>query len=101
MAKILPPFLPKTEEQYLLNVLNETDNEEICLTEKIVSNLVRNDRKETLESTCEEEKELFTNYFVEPEYLEEEIMDHEVLNDKQNFEVKEKINILRICSVYI
>ncbi|CAH0550871.1 unnamed protein product [Brassicogethes aeneus] len=64
----------------------------------MMSSLVTEEQKDVLEITCQEE-ELSANYFVEPDYLEEEIIGDEVLNIMQKFEIKEKISLE--CLKYI
>lgn len=86
----------ETGESFLLNVLDETrpstdksESEDICLTKKMFSNLLNFNE----EVVIEPEEELIYSYFVDPDYLEEEIIGEEMISFMQSYEVKENISL--------
>lgn len=90
----------EADDTCLLNVLNETgpstsyksQTEEICLTQNMLSNLTT-EKDTEIHSQCEEEEGLLSSHFVQPTYLEEEMIDEDVLNMMVKFEIKEKISL--------
>lgn len=99
----------ESNEECLLDILNESTNpavdaetEEVCLTQKILSNLATTDERNYEEEP--QDNEIMPVSFVEPPYLEEEGIAEECTELLQHFEMKEKVSEeslrrSRLCSI--
>lgn len=86
----------ENNEECLVNMEKESSNasnEDVCLTQKILSNITENEvsLNNHKQGDCEEET-IFSNPFVEPQYFKEFIDDEDILQLVKDVDVKEKIN---------
>nr|CAH7744568.1 unnamed protein product [Callosobruchus chinensis] len=81
----------ETDDSCLVSVLQEGKQaEEICLTQTMLSKLVPPERRE---EKTDEENLYNPNGFVEPIYLEDEVISDALINLMDSFEMKEQINM--------
>nr|CAH7725047.1 unnamed protein product [Callosobruchus chinensis] len=91
----------ETDDSCLISVLQEGKQaEEICLTQTMLSKLVPPERRE---EKTDEENLYNPNGFVEPIYLEDEVISDALINLMDSFEIKEQINMeaLRYVAGYV